>query len=973
MCGRIVGQVAAAVLLTVAVLLGTAPGAAAKPTDPPASDPERSICATSGDGTADLQYLPVQRWSGATQQLHVRSNGGLIDFNPMQRQAQSAGFVIGDFLYSVTANFVTWSTEFCPLNAVGATIDGAAATFGDAVIGSPLLAGILAIVAAASLVQGVRGNGQWIRTLVARLGVLAILVILVLGAKASGTDEAGNFVPGRGSPGWFAMTIDQTITEIASTPAGAMSVASGNEVVGVDQDQLSCGAYITALHRGYDASVHNGGAMITAKSGPAQTISNLWVVSGYRAWSVGQFGRENLNGQNRVACRMLDHNAAIPAGLQSFAIEGQSALNRSTATRAGVLTRVTEKRISMSDVAVNPKAAAWRPLNVVEQDKAWIAWAACVPKDGLVTNLDEPTGWHTPKGQSWLLAAEGVRNGADEGQSEPLNKACHRFFNEDSEKVADIFDWDNGDGKLKEVAGEMPASIYDFISALHGTNQTAAGSAVIGYVISAVGVAGVFGSVGVVIMIVKAVAVFMLFSVILVAIFCLLPGFNPAQLGKIITSYIGLSVTAAFGVFILAMITLFTNAILNIIKGFAGANSDMTLVVGGLAPVMAAVALHLAFKRAGVPSPMTLKGALAWGGALAGGAGLAAVRAGSHRMYGAAAAVAGRGLGRRNDLDGGSRVSGKLGKRNNELGSLQKAGPVNRNRTAGGRSPEQILADPKASKAEKREAQRRRMADLAGLREISKAERQADRDARPSLGERAQDAMGKVEDTVDFGRRGARALREDFQADPGRAIGNLATGASLVGVRVADRAGAGMKHVAGKTAAGVKTLGRRAAERGRIEAALWASSVRQNPAGALRAAGRTLVRGGAAAVAATALFGVAGAPILAVGAGAAAGIVAARRGNAVLARRARARREAKQGALDEYRQRSIHQHQADPSGHDSAPTATSAPNNLGTPAMPSDAQIHRGRNGVWTATPVNRKSRLGPRPSSGNIRSRRRR
>lgn len=969
MFGRIVGQAAAAVLLAVVVLFGTAPGAAAKPDDPPTAAPKQSICATSGDGTADLQYLPVQRWSGATQHLHVRSNGGLIDFNPMQRQAQSAGFVIGDFLYSVTANFVTWSTEFCPLNAVGATIDSAAATFGDAVIGSPLLAAIVVITAVASLIQGVLGNRQWIRPLLARLGVLAILAILVLGAQESHTDKAGNFVPGRGSPGWFAMTIDQTITEIASTPAGAISVASGNEVVGVDQDQLSCGAYITALHRGYDASVRAGGATLAAKSGPAQTISNLWVVSGYRAWSVGQFGRENLNGQNRVACRMLDHNAAIPAGLESFTIEGQSALDRSTATRAGVLTHVTDPRISpMTEVAVNPKAAAWRPLNVVEQDKAWIAWAACVPKHGLVTNLDEPTGWHTPKGQSWLLAAESARKGADDGQSADLNRSCHRFFNEDSDKVDSIFDWDNGDGKLKEVAGEMPASIYDFISALHGTNQTAAGSAVIGYVISAIGVAGVFGSVGVVIMIVKAVAVFMLFSVILVAIFCLLPGFKPAQLGKIITSYIGLSVTAAFGVFILAMITLFTNAILNIIKGFAGANSDMTLVVGGLAPVMAAVALHLAFKRAGVPSPMTLKGALAWGGALAGGAGLAAFRAGSHRMYGAAAAVAGRSLGRRTDLSDGTRVSPKLGKRNNELGSLQKAGPVNRNRTAGGRSPEAILADPKATKAEKREAQRRRMADLAALREIKRAEKQADKEGRPSLGERAQNARGKIEDTVDFGRRGARALRDDFQADPGRAIGNLATGAGLVGARVADKAGAGVKHAASRTAAGVKNLGRRAAERGRIDAALWANSVRQNPVGALRTAGRTLIRGGAAAAAATALFGVAGAPILAVGAGAAAGIVAARGGKAVLARRARARREANQAALDEYRRRSLHQNQPASSGQDTAEAAAPVSNDPGTPV-----QIHRGRNAVWTAAPVNRKSRLGPRPRSGNIRSRRRR
>ena len=41
------------------------------------------------------------------------------------------------------------------------------------------------------------------------------------------------------------------------------------------------------------------------------TVSNLWQISGYNAWSVGQFGNKNLNGQSRVGCRMLDKNAAV--------------------------------------------------------------------------------------------------------------------------------------------------------------------------------------------------------------------------------------------------------------------------------------------------------------------------------------------------------------------------------------------------------------------------------------------------------------------------------------------------------------------------------------------------------------------------------------------------------------------------------------------------------------------------------------
>ena len=356
----------------------------------------RAVCATE-DGTADYQYLPVERWSGATQQLHVRSSGGFpTDFAPLQRQLQGSTFVIGDFLYSVTTKFVMWSTEFCPLQSVGATIDGAAAQFGRSVLGSPLLAGLIVIATAGLLLQGLRREGAWLARLAVKMVIVGILVVMVVGATNSRTDATGRFVPGEGSPGWFATTIDEAITEIAAAPAAALSAPNSDEGAGVDTDQLSCGAYINALRRGYNDSARDDGTLIDAKSVPAQTISNLWQVSGYRAWSVGQFGRDNLNGQSRVACRMLDHNANIPAGVGSFAIEGQGAADdRSAATRADVLSRVPDPRIAISQVGVNPNAPAWRPLNRVEQDKAWIAWAACVPKDGLLSNLDARDGWHT--------------------------------------------------------------------------------------------------------------------------------------------------------------------------------------------------------------------------------------------------------------------------------------------------------------------------------------------------------------------------------------------------------------------------------------------------------------------------------------------------------------------------------------------------------------------------------------------------
>lgn len=696
---RVVLRLASVLLAGFGVLLFSVFPAAA---EPPSDQETRGICATT-DGTADYQYLPVERWSGATQQIHVRSGGGNpFDVVPFQRQMQGSTFAIGDFLYSVTTKFVMWSTDFCPLQSVGAAIDSAVAQFGERVFASPLIAGLLALATLGLLIQGLRREGQWLPRLFVKMSIVAILVLMVAGAGRSTTDASGRYVPGEGSPGWFATMIDQAITEIAAAPAAALAAPGVDDGVGVDQDELSCGAYINALKRGYEASARDKGTLIDAKTIPAQTVSNLWQVSGYRAWSVGQFGRDNFNGQSRVACRMLDHNARIPVTLGKYLVPGQSETAVSAATREDVLRRVPAEGIpDGSSFAVRADAPAWRQLDRVQQDRAWIAWAACVPKDGDLANLGAKDGWHTPKGQAWLISAENARAGADEGSSQLLNLSCYNFFNSDNETVSDIFDWSDGDSELKDVAGEMPPSIYDFISTLHGSNQGASGAALIGYLVSAIGVAGVFGTLGVIIMIVKAVAAFMLLSSVFVALLCLLPRADNDRLVRFLKIYVGLSLTAAFGVFLMSLITLFTNLILNLVRSFAGPNSDMTLILGGIAPVMAAIALHFAFKKAGMPSPLTVSGAMAWGGAMSGGSALGAIRTGGQAIVDRARGLVGRGGRASGGEDGGPRIPRKYGKRNSELDTEQripsKPAPA---RSSAQQEYQQIVENPKSTKEE---------------------------------------------------------------------------------------------------------------------------------------------------------------------------------------------------------------------------------------------------------------------------------
>src|SRR4051794_13416545 len=464
---RLLARLLTAAGLVLVLTVAAPTVASAAPLD---SNPGRVNSLCSAARSADYQYLPVERWSGATQKIHVRSNGGMVDFAPTQRQLQSISFVIGDFLYGLTTKFVTWSTQFCPLQAVGGVVDGAAAQLGAALVNSSLIAGLLICTVLVLLLQGFRNRDSgWLGRLGVKVLVVALFTIMVAGSAQSrgggiGGDFSTPYQPGRGSPGWFATTIDRIVTELAAAPAAALSSQTIVDTVG-SGDQLDCAPYLGALQEGYLAQADRGG-VISSAAVPALTVSNLWQISGYNAWSVGQFGNKNLNGQHRVACRMLDKNAAIPVGVGSFVIDGTDAVNsRSSASITNVMARVPQPDTNLTATRnwVKPDSPAWRQLSGVEADKAWIAWATCVPRDGQLANVTNKTGWKAPDGNAWLIADAAARTNADriDGSSK-LNDACWSFFNSDTPKVDAIFDWGDGDKQLRDHANEMPASVYDF-------------------------------------------------------------------------------------------------------------------------------------------------------------------------------------------------------------------------------------------------------------------------------------------------------------------------------------------------------------------------------------------------------------------------------------------------------------------------------------------------------------------------------
>lgn len=750
-------------LLLALLLAATVTMAAAAPAQ--AKDPDEGttgkpgvaqVCGT-GDGAFDTYYLPVQRWSGATQNLHVRSNGGVLDFAPLQRQVQGNAFIVGDLNYLMTSTFVTWATQFCPMDRVGGSVDQAVGTFGTAMLNSPLMTTLLILTiigAFAGSAFGVRGQepGQIVKILGTKALILALFAAMTAGAMGStgggakGSDDP--YKPGTMSPGWIATTIDRIISELATGPAAALSdeTIGGNEVTG---DQLDCQSWTAAMQKGYKGLAATEGQVLQSRSVPAMTVSNLWQISSYQAWSVTQFGNKNTNGSSRVACRMLDNFAGIPATGGSFKMSGIALpKSRSSASIPGIFSWMdgaTGMTVPEATKLVKPLAPAWRPLNNVEQDKAWVAWATCVPRDGKFTNIDKETGWSAPPGNGWLIKDDGARKDAEKVDgSKKLNEACFKLFNRDSETVDGIFDWGEGDKEINKKVGEMPASVADFLTSLHGTNQSAAGAASLAYAIGSFFVLAVFGGLALAVVIVKILCVVMIFTVLIVMLGTLLPGASGERLAKYGKQYVGLSLYAAFSLFVMALVTLFVKIIWTVIENLTGGpNSIVTMLIGGFLPAVAAVALHFSFKLAGVPSPLSVKGAVGWGQALAGGAAMGGVIEGGGKLkalaVGAGGALAGR-LG--GDKLGALGKRAPAGKRNADLNTDQRMKPLDPTATGKKKKkkgdPKDVLTNPNATALQKRDALRQldaaRRAEGAAAKEAAAAAKAADQDERGELG-----------------------------------------------------------------------------------------------------------------------------------------------------------------------------------------------------------------------------------------------
>ncbi|MFS0884970.1 hypothetical protein [Aeromicrobium sp. 179-A 4D2 NHS] len=574
-----------------------------------------SLCGTAGDEKF-VDYLPVFRWSSETSNMHTRYSkldlsgymGGFTD-----RAVTNITFGLGNASWNATTSVVTLANRACPIDAVGGMVDKYAGKLGKAVIDS----GIVVVFVVAAIIgvawRGYRSGGQFrFSTLVPKIMILGVLLIMINGAAQStgGGINGSNkqYTPGLGSPGWIATTIDEVVSTLAQAPVAVMmeedTFAIGGLSAGTDNSKTknagsdystSCRYYVRALHDLYKE--RNKKAFVDV-TGTSRALSSMWEQSGLRAWRQVQFG-DKSNAGNRMYCYALESKKDIE-------VAGPA----SAPTKVGTMAEVMAKAKMGLPSEEAPVFA--RTSDVKTFDMQMVALAQCRVTNGNVAK---------PNVDLYQLAKK------DTDKPRITDADCAKAF-KPGEKMPEVFDWPprvgggfGGIVKGKGLDGDDTVSKYaistggqkDFLNSLHGGGG-GAGSMLTGifYMVSSVFVLISFGVLSAAILLAKMAALIFLFMFIFVAVGNLLPNSDPGKFPRLFKQYAGVSFFIFGFQLIMAMLAFLTKILVDMGTETIG-NEQMEMLWVGMAPALALLAMHLGFKKMGVPSPLSVNAGQAWG------------------------------------------------------------------------------------------------------------------------------------------------------------------------------------------------------------------------------------------------------------------------------------------------------------------------------------------------------------------------
>ena len=590
------------VLLGAVLMLGVAPASAiAADLNAPAAVTASATSTVTGvpaaldngDGKpnsaqSDSTLIPINRWSGAATNLNYRTNlldPGQVANSTVRNSTLETGLSAISTMWVGTAVLSDVSSNLQPIQGVGIIIDRGAASLGKVVLANPLIfviAGIISILAAVwHKARGREGTSVWKQFLSVVLVFVAVGAMTV-GASAStpkaGTD--GRYVPGVASPGWFITKINTTISGAADAAlAGVSSInfesASPTEAT-TDPTKLSCTTYTANLQAQLNKTRGPGIASINA-------ISGMWETSGLRTYVNAQFGADNKFA-NKVWCHQLEMNRGT-AVFQQREFTGIGVTGREALYASG-----------------NAKSKAWYNDDALDNNKSMIAWAAC--------------SWN---GSGWDVEKEFQTKSDGTPWIQP--SGCKTWWGGDQETNMDDAGFNIGTGEpntpqIQDLTDDP--GVLDFVRTMNGNDNGAGAIALIAWsILSGLVIFIILGLVlSVVVALAKVLSVIAMGTILIVLVGSLFTKDGPGpKIAGLIKRVLGYSLLAAGSSAIVLLVTWMTQTMISLGLTAMDPGTIPALIWTGVAPILALLALHALFKSFKLPSPLTAKGALAWGAA----------------------------------------------------------------------------------------------------------------------------------------------------------------------------------------------------------------------------------------------------------------------------------------------------------------------------------------------------------------------
>lgn len=722
----------------------------------------------NGETATSTDWLPVNRWSDATSSFHSRLDADA--WNDVAEKVQrngvsSTAMAGGNAMWSMSSSVLYASGSFCPMQRLSTHMDEVVGKLGKALNTS----GVIALFVITGLISVfVRYHkreiplGQLLSEIVKTGVITGVIIVMINGASASSVSRG---YIGAGSPAWWVATTNDAVNKVTGKVANAWEnngvIEIGYEpVYGGDPlpeyDVYNCKKYVKWLKATYKRKWSS-----TSGYELANMVSGMWEASALPAWASQQFGTDNP---------YTDH-------MYCFALESKrmAAVQNSDVRDYGISQESSwGKGKSAQKWYSNARTSSMFTGETVKEDKALVGWAACKPVSFEKAEVRDE--WNK------------------DSKKKVPNKICTEWWAHDGGEMASLeeLNWQDSVEETFSNSGDNSGQA-NFISSLHGKGGS---SSIISNVSFAVGSdidAVVFMALAAIQAVGKLVLCFMIVGLFMSMFKMLLPGSSSETFKKAAKRILGAAFAASGVSVIIGFVCIIAQVIIELAREMFSPGSVGIMIFSAFAPAIGVIGVHFIFKLMKLPSPFTVKGAMAWGQGVSSGAIGGALAGGAASALAGARSLARRGKGKGDGESAGDRSTGADG--DDETSTDGRRGGENARRSK--RSGTEAMEEKAARAGDKADDAKTR---LAAAREEAARKRQVRKDAK------SQGA-----DSKDAGRR--NRIQRQYRKD---------NGASTLGDRLRDAAagaGAAAASKARNTKAQFRSLADPGAAKRRVNAA----------------------------------------------------------------------------------------------------------------------------------------------------------